>query len=249
MWKLSTNHSAAGVIARSSRMALAIARYASRSTRPLSSTRGNSRRPFSNSLMTGWAAARLSACCSRRSTPKSSARIGSSNSCGANSAEGWALGIAVSEAKESGELLARTRDCSGSAKARQPLPRREIEYTGTRSLEEPCLALKPARRSELLDQLRRLRASDDVARAHPVDIAEALNLLDPRVAGRALSSLPFDLAVRVLEQPEFDRRATPPISKPRIAPRRWPFPVRSLCIWRATSPTPLSPRSAGPSRG
>ena len=87
-------------------------------------------------------------------------------------------------------------------------------------MEELCLALKPARRSELLDQLRRLRASDDVARAHPVDIAEALNLLDPRVAGRALSSLPFDLAVRVLEQPEFDRRATPPISKPRIAPRR-----------------------------
>src|SRR5438876_6621692 len=173
MWKLSTNHSAAGVIARSSRMALAIARYASRSTRPLSSTRGNSRRPFSNSLMTGWAAARLSACCSRRSTPKSSARIGSSNGCGANSAEGWAPGIAVSEAKESGELLARTRDCSGSAKARQPLPRREIEYTGTRSLEEPCLALKPARSSELLDQLRPLRASDDLARAHPVDIAEA----------------------------------------------------------------------------
>ncbi len=62
--------------------------------------------------------------------------------------------------------------------------------------------------AELLDQLRRLGASDDLARAHPVDIAEALNLLDPRVAGRALSSLPFDLAVRVLEQPEFDRRAS-----------------------------------------
>ena len=61
--------------------------------------------------------------------------------------------------------------------------------------------------AELLDQLRRLGASDDLARAHPVDIAEALNLLDPRVAGRALSSLPFDLAVRVLEAPEFDRRA------------------------------------------
>ena len=71
-------------------------------------------------------------------------------------------------------------------------------------MEEPCLALRPARRSELLDQLRRRRASDDLERAHPVDIAEALNLLDPRVAGRALSSLPFDLAVRVLERPEFD---------------------------------------------
>ncbi len=62
-------------------------------------------------------------------------------------------------------------------------------------------------KAELLDQLRRLGAPDDLARAHPVDIAEALNLLDPRVAGRALSSLPFDLAARVLEQPEFDRRA------------------------------------------
>ena len=61
--------------------------------------------------------------------------------------------------------------------------------------------------AELLDQLRRLGAPDDLVRAHPVDIAEALNLLDPRVAGRALSSLPFDLAIRVLEQPEFDRRA------------------------------------------
>src|SRR5881397_328307 len=121
-WKLSTSHSAAGAIARPSRTASAITRYASRSTRPLSSTRGNSRRPFSDSLMTCWAAARLSACCSRRSTPKSSARIGSSSGCRANSAEGWALGIVVSEAKESGELLARTRDCSGNAKARQPLP-------------------------------------------------------------------------------------------------------------------------------
>src|SRR5947208_16347250 len=101
-----------------------------------------------------------------------------------------------------------------------------------------------APKAELLEQLRRLGAPDDLARAHPADIAEALNLLDPRVAGRALSSLPFDLAVPVLEQPEFDRRATPP-----IAPRRWPFPVRSPCIWRATSPTPLSPRSAEPSRG
>src|SRR5256886_17450350 len=123
--------------------------------------------------MTGWAAARLSACCSRRSTPKSSARIGSSNGCGANSAEGWAPGIAVSEAKESGELLARTRDCSGSAKARQPLPRREIEYTGTRSLEEPCLALRPARRSELLDQLRRLRRSEE----HTSELQSQSNLV------------------------------------------------------------------------
>ena len=64
-----------------------------------------------------------------------------------------------------------------------------------------------APKAELLEQLRRLGAPDDLARAHPVDIAEALNLLDPRVAARALCSLPFDLAVRVLEQPEFERRA------------------------------------------
>jgi magnesium transporter len=69
------------------------------------------------------------------------------------------------------------------------------------------MSTEVAPEAELLDQLRRLGAPDDLARAHPVDIAEALNLLDPRVAGRALSSLPFDLAVRVLEQPEFERRA------------------------------------------
>jgi magnesium transporter len=69
----------------------------------------------------------------------------------------------------------------------------------------PCADIVPE--AELLDQLRRLGAPDDIARAHPVDIAEALNILDARVAGQALASLPFDLAVRVLEQPELDRRA------------------------------------------
>ena len=82
-WKLSTSHSAAGTIARSSRMALAITRYDSRRTRPLSSTRGSNRRPRLDRVMTGWAAARLSACCSRRSTPKSSARMGFSMTGGA----------------------------------------------------------------------------------------------------------------------------------------------------------------------
>src|SRR2546430_12556848 len=42
LFRSSTNHSAAGVIARSSRIALAIARYASRSTRDRKSTRLNS---------------------------------------------------------------------------------------------------------------------------------------------------------------------------------------------------------------
>src|SRR5688572_7963306 len=60
-------------------MAVAITWYDSRSTRPLSSTRASNRRPRLARRVTGWAAARLSACCSRRSTPKSSARIGWSN--------------------------------------------------------------------------------------------------------------------------------------------------------------------------
>ncbi len=87
-WKLSTNHSAAGVIARSSRMALAIARYPSRNTRPFASTRGSSERPLRGAAKTGCAVARLSACCSKRSLPKSSARIGAS-SCLAAKAREW----------------------------------------------------------------------------------------------------------------------------------------------------------------
>ena len=38
--------------------------------------------------------------------------------------------------------------------------------------------------AELLDQWCHLGAPNDLVRAHPVDIAEALNFLAPRVAGR-----------------------------------------------------------------
>ena len=77
----------------------------------------------------------------------------------------------------------------------------------------------------LLDRLRHLGAPDDLAQAHPVDIAEALNLLEPRVAGRALASLPFGLAVRVLEQPELDRR--PEIFQDRPAEEAGPL-IRAM---------------------
>ena len=80
IWKLSTNHSAAGVIVFSSRIVRAIARYDATKTRPLSRTRGVSNRPTRASSVTTCAVARLAACCSSRSTPKSSARIGSSSS-------------------------------------------------------------------------------------------------------------------------------------------------------------------------
>jgi len=43
--------------------------------------------------------------------------------------------------------------------------------------------------------------------AHEADIAGCLNTLDPGRAAELLSALPFDLAVSVIEQPEFDRRA------------------------------------------
>src|SRR5688572_9770109 len=55
-------------------------RYDASRTRPLSRTRGDSLRDFQGVSVTRWAAARVSACCSRRSMLKSSARIGSSES-------------------------------------------------------------------------------------------------------------------------------------------------------------------------
>jgi len=51
----------------------------------------------------------------------------------------------------------------------------------------------------------------DVARAlrtaHEADIADWLNPLDPGRAAELLAALPFDVAVRIIEQPEFDRRS------------------------------------------
>src|SRR5512141_1417131 len=77
MWKLSTSHSAAGVIDPSSLIASASARYAPRSTRPLSATRRRIGRPVRACSVTVWAAASDSPCCSRRATLNSSATIGS----------------------------------------------------------------------------------------------------------------------------------------------------------------------------
>lgn len=42
--------------------------------------------------------------------------------------------------------------------------------------------------------------------AHDADIAEALNAVDPGAAARVLAALPFELAVRTLNQPELDHR-------------------------------------------
>jgi len=44
-------------------------------------------------------------------------------------------------------------------------------------------------------------------RVHDADIADALNAIDPPAAARVLAALPFDLAVRALNQPELDHRA------------------------------------------
>jgi magnesium transporter len=42
---------------------------------------------------------------------------------------------------------------------------------------------------------------------HDADVADALNGIDPPAAARVLAALPFDLAVRALNQPELDHRA------------------------------------------
>src|SRR5256712_2042531 len=60
-----------------------MARYASSRTDSLSLSRAASDRPVVGLAVTGWAAARLSACCSRRSILKSSSRMDSSLSHGA----------------------------------------------------------------------------------------------------------------------------------------------------------------------
>jgi len=44
-------------------------------------------------------------------------------------------------------------------------------------------------------------------RVHDADIADALNAIEPPAAARVLAALPFDLAVRALNQPELDYRA------------------------------------------
>src|SRR2546422_3447179 len=68
---------------RPSPTALAMARYALSKTDSLSLSRTARDRPAIGRALTGWAAARLSACCSRRSMLKSSSRMDSSLSHGA----------------------------------------------------------------------------------------------------------------------------------------------------------------------
>src|SRR2546428_12655847 len=68
---------------RPSPTALAMARYALSKTDSLSLSRTARDRPAIGRALTGWAAASLSACCSRRSILKSSSRMDSSLSHGA----------------------------------------------------------------------------------------------------------------------------------------------------------------------
>ena len=80
MWKLSTSHSAAGVIARSSLIARARTRYASSRTRPFSATRGPDGVPATGRVGDRLGGGKASARAARAApTLKSSARIGSSD--------------------------------------------------------------------------------------------------------------------------------------------------------------------------
>ena len=49
--------------------------------------------------------------------------------------------------------------------------------------------------------------AESLERVHDADVADALNAIDPHAAARVLAALPFDLAVRALNQPELDHRA------------------------------------------
>lgn len=51
-----------------------------------------------------------------------------------------------------------------------------------------------------------VRVARRLETAHDADIAEALNAIDPGAAARVLAALPFEQAVRTLNQPELDHR-------------------------------------------
>ena len=51
------------------------------------------------------------------------------------------------------------------------------------------------------------RLAQTLERVHDADVADALNAIEPHAAARVLAALPFDLAVRALNQPELDHRA------------------------------------------
>ena len=49
--------------------------------------------------------------------------------------------------------------------------------------------------------------AQSLERVHDADVADALNAIEPHAAARVLAALPFDLAVRAVNQPELDHRA------------------------------------------
>ena len=57
------------------------------------------------------------------------------------------------------------------------------------------------------EQHEALQVAQTLETAHDADIAEALNAIDHAAAARVLAALPFDLAVRAVNQPELDHRA------------------------------------------
>ena len=95
--------------------------------------------------------------------------------------------------------------------------------------------------------------------AHDADVAEALNAIDHAAAARVLAALPFDLAVRVLDEPELDHRAhlfehlpdrqggalmtrCRPTSRPSSSAACRPGIASGSCP--ASTPAPARPRSA-----
>src|SRR5947208_2848473 len=83
----------------------------------------------------------------------------------------------------------------------------------------PARALSARVRDSLPRERRRRRSvnpgesmdavglASTLERVHDADVAEALNAIDPPAAARVLAALPFELAVRALNQPELDHRA------------------------------------------
>src|SRR5881296_3163975 len=86
-----------------------------------------------------------------------------------------------------------------------PRPRRGVKRGGLQCLR------RAAEEATMDDRQLEAREAANVARTlervHDADVAEALNAIDPPAAARVLGALPFDLAVRALNQPELDRRA------------------------------------------
>ena len=78
------------------------------------------------------------------------------------------------------------------------------------------------------EQHEALQVAQTLETAHDADIAEALNAIDHAAAARVLAALPFDLAVRAVNQPELDHRA-------HLFARRPPRPAARARAGRAQS--------------